>query len=62
MNQLHLVVEALGHPVGIAMPHVSTEPKLNSYLFLGKASIGATITAFVAKMCKYNFAQVLSIC
>ena len=38
---------------------LSTEPKLNSCLFLGKTSIGATITAFVAKMCKNNFAQVL---
>jgi hypothetical protein len=39
---------------------VSAEPKLNSYLFLRKASIGATTTAFGDKMYKNNFAQVLS--
>ena len=39
---------------------VSTEPKLNSYLFLRKARVGATATAFGAKMYKNNFAQVLT--
>jgi hypothetical protein len=39
---------------------ISAEPKLNSYLFLRKASIGATTTAFGDKMYKNNFAQVLS--
>jgi transposase len=46
--------------MGSSCAVVSTEPKLNSYLFLGKANIGTTITAIGAKMYKNNFAQVLS--
>jgi hypothetical protein len=47
---------------GVAAYVVSTDAKLNSYLFHGKLSIGAEDTGLGARMYKNNCAQALISC